>query len=77
MPDSRGRLVVCLGDSLVRGQTSANFAKLLDRRMRREGPTPIVARPFLLPFWDGLSSSEVLGPNQSHWHWASRLNSIC
>jgi lysophospholipase L1-like esterase len=37
MQDSRSRLVVCLGDSLVRGQTSANFVNVLNRLMRKDG----------------------------------------
>jgi lysophospholipase L1-like esterase len=37
MHNSRSRLVVCLGASIVRGQVSTNLVKLLNRRMRKNG----------------------------------------
>jgi len=37
MHGSHGRLIVCVGDSLVRGQTSANFVDLLNQRMHKDG----------------------------------------
>jgi lysophospholipase L1-like esterase len=35
--DSHSRRVVCLGDSIVRGQVSTNFVNLLNQRMHKHG----------------------------------------
>jgi lysophospholipase L1-like esterase len=37
MHDPHSRLVVCLGASIVRGNASTNFVKLLNQRMRKDG----------------------------------------
>jgi lysophospholipase L1-like esterase len=37
MPDPHSRLVVCLGASIVRGNASTDFVKLLDQRMCKDG----------------------------------------
>jgi lysophospholipase L1-like esterase len=37
MRDPHNRWVVCLGDSIVRGQVSTNFINLLDQRMHKQG----------------------------------------
>ena len=37
MYDSHSRSVVCLGDSIVRGQVSTNFVNLLNQRMYKHG----------------------------------------